>query len=97
MNKNSYDIVAEAVRKYWVENYPQPVIAFFFQKFDYENDNEYRWHSELVECQSIDDYKTVIFLYDFCEGETCVKDLQIVSLEDVLDYYVKNILNIQLE
>lgn len=39
---DSYDIVAEAVRKFWRENRPQPVIAFFYQKYDYDNEWEWR-------------------------------------------------------
>lgn len=85
---DSYDIVAEAVRKFWRENRPQPVIAFFYQKYDY--DNKWEWCEELIECESSYNYDMVIFQMDFCEGQEDVKDLTIASLDEVIDFYVKN-------
>lgn len=85
---DSYDIVAEAVRKFWRENRPQPVIAFFYQKYDY--DNKWEWREELIECESRFNYDMVIFQMDFCEGQEDVKDLTIASLDEVIDFYVKN-------
>ena len=85
---DSYDIVAEAVRKFWKENRPQPVIAFFYQKYDY--DNKWEWCEEFIECESRSNYDMVIFQMDFCEGQEDVKDLTIVSLDEVIDFYVKN-------
>ena len=85
---NSYEIVAEAVRKFWKENYPQNVIAFFYQKYDYED--SWEWCEELVECAGYDDYEHMEFFYDFCEGQTCVKDLIIVPLSDVTGLYTNN-------
>ena len=85
---DSYDIVAEAVRKFWRENCPQPVIAFFYQKYDY--DNKWKWREELIECESSYNYDMVIFQMDFCEGQEDVKDLTIASLDEVIDFYVKN-------
>lgn len=85
---DSYDIVAEAVRKFWRENCPQPVIAFFYQKYDY--DNKWEWREEIIECESSYNYDMVIFQMDFCEGQEDVKDLTIVSLDEVIDFYVKN-------
>lgn len=85
---DSYDIVAEAVRKFWRENRPQAVIAFFYQKYDY--DNKWEWREELIECESCSNYDMVIFQMDFCEGQEDVKDLTIASLDEVIDFYVKN-------
>lgn len=85
---DSYDIVAEAVRKFWRENCPQPVIAFFYQKYDY--DNKWEWREELIECESSSNYDMVIFQMDFCEGQEDVKDLTIASLDEVIDFYEKN-------
>ena len=56
----------------------------------YEYDDEWEWCEELVFCQGYNDYKTVIFEDDFCEGQTCVKDISIVPLDDIVEYYVKN-------
>lgn len=86
MNYSS-DVVADAVRAYWKTYYPRTVIAFFYQK--YEHDLEWEWCEELVECNASDDYETVIFQNDFCEGQTCVKDISIVPLEDIIDYYTE--------
>lgn len=85
----SSDVVADAVRGYWKTCYPRTVIAFFYQKYEY--DSEWEWCEELVECNASDDYETVIFQSDFCEGQTCVKDISIVPLEDIVDYYIKNL------
>lgn len=86
--KDSYDFVEEAVRKYWENTYPQDVVVFFYQK--YECEQEWDWHEELVECESSSDYQTVCFLHDFCEGQTCVKDITIVPLSEVTSYYARN-------
>lgn len=85
---NSYEIVEEAVRKFWKENYPQNVIAFFYQKYDYED--SWEWCEELVECCGYNDYEHMEFFYDFCEGQTCVKDLIIVPLSEVTRLYTNN-------
>ena len=86
--KDSYDFVAKAVRKYWEDTYPQDVVAFFYQKYEYEQ--EWYWHEELVEYESSSDYQTVYFLNDFCEGQTCVKDITVVPLSEVTSYYARN-------
>lgn len=89
MTINSYSIVGDAVREYW-KGYgiPCTVVAFFYQKYDFEDDNEWEWCEELVECNASNDYETVIFQNDFCEGQTCVKDLNIVSFDEVVQFYV---------
>lgn len=88
---NSYDIVAKAVREFWQENDPQEVIAFFYQKYAHEE--SWEWHEELVLCFASNDYENMEFLNDFCEGQTCVKDLTIVPLSDVTEFYADKILN----
>lgn len=87
---DSYDIVADAVRKYWneVSRHPCEVIAFFYQRYDWESDKDWRFEQELCMPNSSSDFNTVEFLDDFCEGETEVKDIKIVPLDDILDYYV---------
>lgn len=87
---DSYDIVAEAVRKYWEENYPCDVVAFFFQKYDFESDIRWEWCEEVITCTSSNiDRAEIEFLNDFCEGQTCVKDLHIVPLHEVTGYYTE--------
>ena len=82
---NSYDIIADAVKAYWKANYPQDVVAFFKQKYSFDD----RWErcGELVECYGSDDYEKMIFLSDFCEGQTEVKDIVIVPLREVINSY----------
>lgn len=83
--KNSYDYIADAVRTYWENTFPQDVVAFFRQKYSYDD----KWESlgEVVFCEGYDDYETISSLNDFCEGQTCVKDITIVPLLEVIEYY----------
>lgn len=82
---NSYEIIADAVRDYWESNYPQDVVVFFQQKYSCED----KWErcAELVECTNCSDYENMIFLNDFCEGQTDVRDVVIVPLNDVTTFY----------
>lgn len=82
---DSCDIIAEAVRNYWKKEYPQDVVVFFYQKYDYETD--WRQCEELAIAHSDSDYESITFLNDFCEGETDVKDIHIVPLWIVLSTY----------
>lgn len=89
--KNSYDIIENAVINFWeATGYPHDVVVFFYQK--YEHENNWRFCSEVVESCSSYEYE-MAFLNDFCEGETCVKDIKIVSLREVLEYYAKGRIN----
>lgn len=89
---NSYDIIANAVREYWERNYPTDVVAFFYQKYEFERDDEWEWCEELVFPQGSDNWETVIFQNDFCEGQTCVKDITIVELDKITSYYAENVI-----
>lgn len=82
---NSYDVIEEAVKGYWKDKYPQDVVAFFQQKYSW--DDEWERCEELVECHGSDDYENMTFLYDFCEGQTEVKDVIIVPLSEVTAFY----------
>lgn len=86
--KDSYEIVADEIRKFWRKTYPQTVIAFFDQKYDYES----KWEqlNELAFPISDSDYKNVEYQYDFCEGQTDVRNIHIVSLEEVSEFYRKH-------
>lgn len=79
------DIIADAVQEYWQKSIPCDVVVFFSQKYDSQID----WErcEEVALCHASDDYSTVQFLSDFCEGQTCVKDVTIVPLPDVISYY----------
>lgn len=88
MNNNySDDIIAKEVRRFWRKSYPQEVIVYFWQKYKFEN--SWDWREELVECASPVDYESVIFYDDFCEGQTCVKDITIVPLDTVIGFYAE--------
>ena len=86
MDKNSYDIVGEAVEKFWDKNYPRDVIAFFEQRGDYDGWEEC---NELVEFTG-DVSRQMEFRSDFCEGQNRVRNLHIVPLDVVTDYFRKN-------
>ena len=87
---NSYDVIEEAVKAFWRTTYPQDVIAFFYQKYDFQDDNEWEWCEELVNSHSSTDYENMTFQTDFCEGQNCVKDVTIVTLDEVTSYYTKH-------
>ena len=87
--KDSYDIIGEAVTEFWNKTYAMDVVAFFRQKYEHEDDTRWEFHQELVESHSCDPADGMTFLNDFCEGETDVKDIKIVALEDILDFYVE--------
>lgn len=94
-NLSSYDAIESAVKAYWKENYPQDVVAFFYQKYSF--DDRWEWCEELVECCGNDDYENMVFLNDFCEGQTDVKNVVIASLHDVTNYYAEHQLLSQLQ
>lgn len=84
---DSYDVIAGAVIDYWKVNYPQDVVAFFQQKYSW--DDNWELCEELVECNGYDDYENMTFLSDFCEGQTEVKDVAIIPLREVTAFYYK--------
>lgn len=85
--KFSTDIIAHEVRKFWYNTYPQTVVVFFYQSYD---GIEWEWCEEVACCQSFDDYINVIFINDFCEGQTKVKNIHIIPLWDITHYYGVN-------
>ena len=88
--KNSYDVIANKVREYWKNNFPQDVIVFFEQKYSY--DTTWGVHQELVECESDTNCESVTFLNDFCEGQTQVRNIKIVPLSIVTQYYYDDVI-----
>lgn len=84
---DSYDVIAGAVKDYWKVNYPQDLVAFFQQKYSW--DDKWERCEELVECCGSDDYENMAFLSDFCEGQTEVKNVVIIPLREVTAFYYK--------
>lgn len=84
---NNYDIVAKAVREYWNNSIPQTVIAFFYQKYDFEK--EWEWCEELITPNGYTDYETVIFENDFWEGQTQIKNITIIPLDEITSFYAE--------
>lgn len=89
MNKpkplNSYDIIEKAILEYWDEHhFQEDMVAFFYQKYEYGSDKDWEWQEEVV---LADGCGGMEFLIDFCEGQTCVKNLTLVPLYEVLRYY----------
>lgn len=91
MKQYSDDIIANAVREHWnKQGFPDDGIAFFKQKYEFEFEHNYEQRAELFTCEASDDYETVIFENDFCEGQPDVTDIHIVNLSDVTDFYIEN-------
>ena len=82
----SEDIIADAVRKFWREkHFSEDVIVFFNQKYDGEE--EWDWCEELIESNAFMDFEDLTFHSDFCEGQTMVKNITVVPLEEVTRFY----------
>ena len=93
INLNSDEIIAREIRKFWKETgYAREVIAFFYQKHKWENEKEWLWCEELATPDGFDDFETVYFEDDFCEGENEVKDITIVPLDEITEYYAWRVL-----
>ena len=74
-------LIADAVRKYWkFTGISQDVVAFFDQQYDFDNASSWEYCEELIESNGEDDFETVIFHSDFCEGQTKIRNLKIVPL-----------------
>lgn len=86
----SSEIIADKIRKFWEEHGDEEVVVFFWQKYEWEKD----WQFVVItaECYKRDNIYIVSFNTDFCEGQTCVKDIKIGLLYDVLNDYYKQIL-----
>ena len=80
-------IVANKVREYWKLHYPQTMVAYFRQRYDWEDETQGEWCQTIIECNSDTDYDTVIFQDDFNEGQTIIGNLTILPLEEVLTNY----------
>lgn len=85
---NSYDIIANAVREYVCLQMKDDrciddtYIAHFYQKYEWED----KWEecTTLIFDQDLPN-GVIEFQSDFCEGQTEVKDIAIMSLHEVGD------------
>ena len=92
MDKTTNKIVRDAV--YDVYNYSEYVPMYYFCVFRQKRKNETEWESILVTAEiehcrraaGVEGYR-IVFSWDFCEGQTEIKDLHIY-----MDYEVKEIL-----
>lgn len=91
---NSYDIIGEAVRKFWNHYYPCDVVVFFEQKYEYED--EHYWTKEEVVVE-YDGDSGMSFDWDFCEGQTDVRNIEIDTLASVLQFYRVQVISKRLQ
>lgn len=56
----------------------------FTKKYEYGSDKDWKWQEEVV---LADGCGGMEFLTDFCEGQTCVKNLTLIPLYTVLRQY----------
>lgn len=82
--------IEKAVKEYWKEyGVAEAVIVFFFQK--YEDSENWEYREELAMCTNYSaDESDVLFLSDFCEGQTMVQIVHIVPLDEVTSFYAEN-------
>lgn len=84
--RTNYDIVGEKVCEFWKKTCSQPVVVFFSQKYEFEDEWE-----QLAEIAYPDNYyDEVVFENDFWEGQTEVKDIKIVPFDEILQFYIDN-------
>ena len=81
---DSYDIIGEAVRKWWDDRFECDVVVFFEQKYDFEDDS--CWCQEEVVVEH-DGNGGMTFDWDFCEGQTDVRRIYIDDLNSILKFY----------
>lgn len=75
---NLYNIVADKIRAFCQATYYSSVIASFDQSYDGKD-----WEHQ-VEFASFenDDFETVVFDNDWCEGQSHIRNLKVWHLED---------------
>lgn len=89
---NSEDYVIAEVRNFWKQKgYNMKVVVFLAQKYDFEDE----WDRTSCIIDPDSDYEDpfevdVEIDWDFCEGQQNVKDIKIVPLDDVIDFYAEN-------
>lgn len=87
----SEDIVVKAVRNYWKQQgYNMKVVVFLAQKYYFED----VWDRTSCIIDPNSDYEDPMEVFieidwDFCEGQQNVKDIKIVPLDEVIDFYAE--------
>lgn len=89
MHIDSDDIIENAIEQFWGYVGKCNCVAFFEQKYDHQEN----W--EKIRCvvypyEGMNDDIKMIFDWDFCEGQTDVRSIVIVALDDILDFYETN-------
>ena len=90
--KTSFDILSEAVDNYYdtIRRYPD-VVCFFKQRYE---DDEWEDVEVLITTNSSDGFSEPTIIqcdYDFCEGQTEVKDIYISELDLVFSFAHKHL------
>lgn len=83
--KNTYALVGEFVRKFWEMNRREDdVLVSFEQKYSFETqwDHITAVASPYYGCHEDSTTPTVVFNFDFCEGETDFRNFMCVYLDD---------------
>lgn len=82
MNDFSEKIISDAIEDYWTMCGLCDLIVLFEQKYEHESD----WEecAEFASPYSSDCCKP-IFRNDFCEGQTCVRKIQIIPFDCAVD------------
>lgn len=88
--RDTYDIIAEAVREYWKKKGSQDVIVFFEQKYDSPY-SEWVKMEELIESEGMESDR-IIFHNDFCEGHMLARNIHVIPLWVVLRHYRKKVI-----
>ncbi len=88
--KNSADIIADACREYAKKKFEidreQTLVAIFDQKYDHEDEWEHIITPAWIKLKT----GQVIFEWDFCEGQTDVKNVKIYTLDFILNFFDDN-------
>lgn len=82
----SCTIVYNAVRSFWKKTCFQPVVVFFSQKHEFED--EWEQHAEIAYPDNY--YDDVVLMDHFCDGQTEVKDIKIVPIDELVQFYIDN-------
>lgn len=90
--KDSDYIATGAVKDFWKNYHPEDVVIYFKQKYEYENDDKWEQVDTIAYYDGANS-DNVAFLDDFFEGQTCIKDIHVVNLEDVMEYYYDNVID----
>lgn len=83
---NSEEKLVKIIKEWCSSNYCDSLVVFFKQK----HKDEVIYIDVTVLASYDYDTDIVTFDWDFCEGETDIKDVKIYSLRQVLNYFKDN-------